>query len=67
MKSVELSNAAFVFTDAATGQGYIRILNEFEANLVSAQLSALDDGELKAYPVHPVEIKRMQKDGQSNG
>lgn len=59
-RHIELSNAALVFTDAATGQGYIRTLNEWEAKLVSAQLSALDDGELKAIPVQPVEIKRMK-------
>ena len=58
-KQVELSNAALVFTDAVTGQGYIRTLNEWEAKLVSAQLAALDDGELKAIPVQHVEIKRM--------
>jgi len=58
-KQVELSNAALVFTDAATGQGYIRTLNEWEAKLVSAQLASLDDGELKAIPVQHVEIKRM--------
>lgn len=60
MKTVELSNAALVFTDAATGQGYIRKLNEWEASLVAAQLSALDDGEMKALPVHPVQIKAMK-------
>lgn len=58
-KEIELSNAALVFTDAVTGQGYIRTLNEWEAKLVSAQLAALDDGELKAIPVQHVEIKRM--------
>ena len=58
-KKVELSDAALVFTDAVTGQGYIRTLNEWEAKLVSAQLAALDDGELKAIPVQHVEIKRM--------
>lgn len=58
-RQIELSDAALVFTDAATGQGYIRTLNEWETKLVSAQLAALDDGELKAIPVQPVEIKRM--------
>ncbi|TWR40480.1 hypothetical protein FQY86_06330 [Cronobacter sakazakii] len=58
-RQIELSDAALVFTDASTGQGYIRTLNEWEAKLVSAQLAALDDGELKAIPVHPVKIKRM--------
>ena len=62
MKTVELSNAAFVFTDSATGQGYIRTLNEFEAKLVSAQLAALDGGEMKAIPVHPVEIRKMNRE-----
>lgn len=57
-KQVEISNAALVFTDAVTDQGYIRTLNEWETKLVLAQLAALDDGELKATPVHPVEIKR---------
>ncbi len=60
LKTVELSNAALVFTDAATGQGYIRTLTEWEAKLVSAQLAALDDGEMKATPVHPVQIKAMK-------
>lgn len=59
IRQIELSDAALVFTDAATGQGYIRTLNEGEAKLVSAQLAALDDGELKAIPVQPVKIKRM--------
>lgn len=58
---IEISNAALVFTDAITGQGYIRTLNEFEAKLMSSQLAALDDGELKAIPVHPVEIRKMGK------
>lgn len=58
---IELSNAALVFTDSITGQGYIRTLNEFEAKLISSQLAALDDGELKAIPVHPVEIRKMKK------
>ncbi|ELQ6142766.1 hypothetical protein SMX74_002527 [Cronobacter sakazakii] len=58
-RQIELSDAALVFTDASTGQGYIRTLNEWEAKLVSAQLAALDDGELKAIPVQPVKIKRM--------
>lgn len=61
-KQIELSNAALVFTDAITGQGYIRTLNETEAILISAQLSAFDDGELKAIPVHPVQIRRMRKE-----
>lgn len=61
-KQIELSNAAFVFTDAITGQGYIRTLNETEATLISAQLSAFDDGELKAIPVHPVQIRKMSKE-----
>lgn len=61
-KQIELSNAALVFTDAITGQGYIRTLNETEATLISAQLSAFDDGELKAIPVHPVQIRKMSKD-----
>ncbi|MEG8392268.1 hypothetical protein U4O79_21940 [Klebsiella pneumoniae] len=61
-KQIELSNAALVFTDAITGQGYIRTLNETEANLISAQLSAFDDGELKAIPVHPVQIRKMSKE-----
>lgn len=56
-KTIQLSNAALVFTDAATGQGYMRKLNEFEANLIAAQLTALDDGQLKARPVHPVQIR----------
>jgi len=56
-KSILLSNAAFIFTDAATGQGYMRKLNEFEANLIALQLSTLDGGQLKAGPVHPVEIR----------
>ncbi|MGX9313657.1 hypothetical protein ACWXWE_13030 [Pantoea ananatis] len=56
-KTIQLSNAAFVFTDASTGQGYMRKLNEFEANLIAAQLSTLDGGQLKARPVHPVEIR----------
>lgn len=60
-KTVELSNAALVFTDADTGQGYMRKLNEFEAKLVAAQLAALDEGELKALPVHPVSIRIMRK------
>ena len=61
-KKIELSNAALVFTDAITGQGYIRTLNETEAILISAQLSAFDDGELKAIPVHPVQIRKMRKE-----
>ncbi|EPG6620930.1 hypothetical protein P4O20_003432 [Klebsiella pneumoniae] len=61
-KQIELSNAALVFTDAITGQGYIRTLNETEAILISAQLSAFDDGELKAIPVHPVQIRKMRKE-----
>ena len=56
-KTIQLSNAAFVFTDDATGQGYMRKLNEFEANLIAAQLSTLDGDQLKAGPVHPVEIR----------
>lgn len=59
-KTVQLSNAALVFTDAATGQGYMRKLNEFEANLIAAQLSTLDGGQLKARPVHPVEIRLVR-------
>lgn len=59
-KTVELSNAALVFTDADTGQGYMRKLNEFEAKLVAAQLAALDEAELKALPVHPVSIRIMR-------
>ncbi|MCM7139642.1 hypothetical protein [Enterobacter kobei] len=59
MTTIQYSNAAFVFTDAATGQGYMRRLTEFEFTLVGAQLAALDGGELKASPVHPVEIKCM--------
>ncbi|MBK4727202.1 hypothetical protein [Pantoea agglomerans] len=59
MKTVEISNAAFVFTDSGTGQGYIRRLNEFEVKLISQQLTALDDGEMKALAVHPVEIRVM--------
>ncbi|WP_185935644.1 hypothetical protein [Raoultella planticola] len=43
-KQIELSNAALVFTDAMTGQGYIRTLNETEATFISAQLAAFDDG-----------------------
>lgn len=58
-KSIQLSNAAFVFTDAASGQGYMRKLNEFEANLIALQLSTLDGGQLKARPVHPVEIRAV--------
>lgn len=58
-KDIEITNAGLVFTDAKTGQGYIRTLNEFEAKLVSAQLGALDDGELKAIPVHPFTVKKM--------
>ncbi len=58
-RQIELADAALVFTDASTGQGYIRTLNEWEAKLVFAQLAALDDGELKAIPVQPVKIKRM--------
>ncbi|HGG1079078.1 TPA: hypothetical protein ACJE3M_000057 [Klebsiella quasipneumoniae] len=61
-KQIELSNAALVFTDAITGQGYIRTLNETEAILISAQLSAFDDGELKAIPVNPVQIRKMRKE-----
>ncbi|MGX9277434.1 hypothetical protein [Pantoea ananatis] len=61
-KTIQLSNAAFVFTDAATGQGYMRKLNEFEANLIAAQLSTLDGGQLKAGPVHPVEIRLVSLD-----
>ncbi|CAM3362497.1 hypothetical protein SB6411_00244 [Klebsiella spallanzanii] len=61
-KQIELSNAALVFTDAMTGQGYIRTLNETEATLISAQLAAFDDGELKAIPVYPVEIRKMNKE-----
>ncbi|MDW4578470.1 hypothetical protein [Atlantibacter hermannii] len=64
MHTVELTNAALVFTDASTGQGYIRVLNEWEAKLVSAQLTALDDGEMKAVPVHPVEIRKMKPGGE---
>ncbi len=59
---IQLSNAALVFTDSNTGQGYIRTLNEFEATLISAQLAALDDGEMKAVPVYPVEIRKMRKE-----
>lgn len=59
--SIGLSSAAFVFTDATTGQGYIRTLNEWEAKLVSAQLAAIDDGEMKVTPVHPVEIRKMNR------
>ena len=61
-KQIELSNAALVFTDAITGQGYIRTLNETEATLISAQLAAFDDGELKAIPVYPVQIRKMSKE-----
>ncbi|MCD6620985.1 hypothetical protein [Klebsiella michiganensis] len=61
-KPIELSNAALVFTDAITGQGYIRTLNESEATIVSAQLAAFDDGELKAIPIHPVQIRKMSKE-----
>ncbi|WP_313020948.1 hypothetical protein [Atlantibacter hermannii] len=64
MRTVELTNAALVFTDAATGQGYLRVLNEWEAKLVSAQLTALDDGEMKAIPVHPFEIRKMKPGGE---
>lgn len=60
-KQIELSNAALVFTDAITGQGYIRTLNKTEATLISAQLAAFDDGELKAIPVYPVQIRKMSK------
>ena len=60
-KTGELSNAALVFTDADTGQGYLRKLNEFEAKLIAAQLAALDEGELKAIPVHAVAIRSMRK------
>lgn len=59
---IELSNAALVFTDAKTGQGYIRTLNEWEATLLSSQLAALDDGEMKAIPVHPVVFRKMSKE-----
>lgn len=62
-KQIEISNAALVFTDAITGQGYIRTLNETEATLISAQLAAFDDGELKAIPVYPVQIRKMSKEG----
>lgn len=61
-KKIELSNAALVFTDANTGQGYIRTLNETEATLISAQLAAFDDGEMKAIPVHPFEVRKMSKE-----
>ncbi|HDG5313247.1 TPA: hypothetical protein PCI30_000826 [Klebsiella pneumoniae] len=56
-KTIQLSYAALVFTDARTGQGYLRKLDEFEANLLASQLTALDGGLLKARPVHPVEIR----------
>lgn len=59
-KSVDITAAAFVFTDARTGQGYIRQLSEFECRLISQQLASLDDGELKAVPVYPVEIRKMK-------
>ncbi|EJF6782449.1 hypothetical protein M8194_001993 [Escherichia coli] len=59
MTTIQYSNAAFVFTDAATGQGYMRRLTEFEFTLVGAQLAALDGGKLKASPIHPVEIRCM--------
>ena len=59
VKNVEISNAALVFTDAATGQGYLRRMTEWETKLVTAQLSALDDGEMKAFPVHPVQVRAM--------
>ncbi|EEU9533604.1 hypothetical protein ACJY8V_000975 [Escherichia coli] len=58
-KEIEIANAGLVFTDATTGQGYVRTLNEFEAKLVAAQLAAFDEGELKAIPVHPFEIRKM--------
>lgn len=61
-KQIELSNAALVFTDANTGQGYIRTLNETEATIISAQLAALDDGEMKVIPVHPFEVRKMSKE-----
>ena len=61
---IQLSNAAVVFTDSVTGQGYVRVLNAFEATLVSAQLAALDDGEMKAIPVYPLEIRKMSKEGK---
>lgn len=61
-KTIQLSNAALVFTDAATGQGYMRKLSEFEANLMAAQLTALDNGELKARPVHPVQIRLVTQE-----
>ena len=59
---IELSNAALVFADAATGQAYVRTLNEWEAKLVSAQLAALDEGEMKVTPVHPIVIRKMVRE-----
>ncbi|WP_312181379.1 hypothetical protein [Pantoea sp. CTOTU46764] len=56
---MQATAAAVVFTDSETGQGYIRTLSDWETNLILSQLQALDDGPLKAYPVHPVEIKRI--------
>ncbi len=58
-QEISISRVAIVFTDDLTGQGYMRTLNQFEANLVIAQLTALDDGELKAQPVYPTEIRKM--------
>lgn len=54
---MNIDNAVLIFTDGKTGHAYARQLNQWETNLVLAQLQALDDGAVKATRIEPVLIR----------
>lgn len=60
MTQIKPESVAVVFSDANTGKAYARVLTDFEATLVLAQLQALDDDKLNAWEVEPFILRSVK-------
>lgn len=56
---MKFENCAVVMTDSDTGKPYVRLLTDFEANLVLGQLQALDEGKLKCREIVPFILRTV--------
>lgn len=61
MTQIKPESVAVVFSDANTGKAYARVLTDFEATLVLAQLQVLDDDKLNVREVEPFILRSVKK------